>query len=55
MGFVSCKAKEAEWSVQKLSPGVQLVLNLVILLGSLLSLVGDHVVALILYVHLYPF
>ena len=40
MGLVTCKAKEAEWSVHKLSAMVQLVLKVVVLLGSLLTLVG---------------
>ena len=54
VGFMTCKAKEAEWSIHKLSAGVQLVLKLVILLGSLLSLVGDHVITPILYVPSLP-
>ena len=34
------KTKEAEWSIYKLSTGLQLVSRLVILLGSVLALVG---------------
>ena len=40
VGLIKCKTKEAEWSIYKLSTGLQLVSRLVILLGSLSALVG---------------